>query len=575
MLRGRNRPVVATLSGGALRLGGWGHFQRDRMICLLHGWLLEGSGSNLWTRSITTALCRSGETVHLVCQENHPDRYEAIAEAYRYRLSGEVEKTLSRESPYSGRCILHQPEIGDTLPVFVWDHYEEYERVVPMIELSDEEIELYVDRNVRVVQRIVEAHPISAIHANHVVLMAVVAQRVSKATGVPYAVMPHGSGIEYAVKKDPRFKRYASSALGDAKRIFVIGREMRERVTTVFDAVPRLEEKFTELHLGVDTAQFEPVFREGREANIRALRAALEGMPRGKTNQQTRTLRERVSGEMSREQLSALFADCSEYDGKRPDEDVETRLASVDWTTAPTLLFIGRIISMKGLQSVLAALPLVLDAIPSLRLIVVGHGPLREAMEAFLWALHRGDRALARNIMDWGRFLEKSPEADSSGGGLKEVQSWFGDHERHARLDDYFEIARRRVTPDTVIFTGYLTHRELRFLFPCCDVGVFPSVVREAGPLVFLEALASGCFPLGTYFGGMAASIDALAAEVPPDVAETMKLDPDRTVSDIVERVRRAVELSDRYKPTFARIAREKYDWVSVAQTLRRTLESL
>ena len=53
------------------------------MICILHGWLLEGSGSNLWTRSIVTALARAGETVHLMCQENHPQLYDCIAESYR------------------------------------------------------------------------------------------------------------------------------------------------------------------------------------------------------------------------------------------------------------------------------------------------------------------------------------------------------------------------------------------------------------------------------------------------------------------------------------------------------------
>ena len=45
------------------------------MICLLHGYLLEGSGSNLWTRLIVEALCRQGRTVHLMAQENHPERY--------------------------------------------------------------------------------------------------------------------------------------------------------------------------------------------------------------------------------------------------------------------------------------------------------------------------------------------------------------------------------------------------------------------------------------------------------------------------------------------------------------------
>ena len=544
------------------------------MICLLHGWLLEGSGSNLWTRSIVTALCRSGETVQLVCQENHPDRYEAIAEAYRHQLSGEVTQTLLRQSPYTGKCVLHQPEIGETLPVFVWDHYEEYERVVPMIELPDDEIELYIERNVRVVQQIVESHPISAIHANHAALMAVVAQRVGRATGVPYAVMPHGSDIEYAVKKDARFKRYASSAMRDAKRIFVIGREMRHRVISVFDDVPGIEKKFTELHLGVDTAEFEPVDQAGRESNIRALRAALREMPRGKTNAQTQQVRERASGEMTRETLSSLLDECSSYEGKNPDEDVEAKLASVNWSTAPVLLFTGRIISMKGIQSVIAALPLVLDAVPDLRLIVVGHGPLREAMEAFLWALHRGDRRLVANIAAWGRFLEKAPDVDQAGDGLPEMQRFLNVLERQGRLDRYFSIAQQRLEPDTVVFTGYLTHRELRFLFPCCDVGVFPSVVREAGPLVFLEALASGCFPLGTYFGGMAASIDALAAELPPDAAETMKLDPHDTVSAIVDRVPRAIQLCPLYRTTLARISRERYDWVSVAQTLRSTLDS-
>ena len=187
------------------------------MICLLHGWLLEGSGSNLWTRSIITALAKSGDTVHLICQENHPDRYEAIAEAYMHTLAGDVVTKLQRDTPYPGKCILHQPEIGDTLPVFVKDRYEEFDNVVPMIELPDDQIELYIQRNVAVVTKVVREHHISAIHANHAVLMPVIAQRVSRETGIPYAVMPHGSDIEYAVKKDDRFKRYASSALSDAE----------------------------------------------------------------------------------------------------------------------------------------------------------------------------------------------------------------------------------------------------------------------------------------------------------------------------------------------------------------------
>ncbi len=83
---------------------------------------------------------------------------------------------------------------------------------------------------------------ITAMHVNHAVLMSVVAQRVSEATGVPFAVMPHGSAIEYAVKGRalPAARHGGFTA---ASRIFVIGDEMRGRVQAVFGEVPELDSK--------------------------------------------------------------------------------------------------------------------------------------------------------------------------------------------------------------------------------------------------------------------------------------------------------------------------------------------
>ena len=542
------------------------------MILLLHGWLLEGSGSNLWTRSIITALARAGETVHLMCQENHPDLYEAISEAWRYDSSGSRQQTLKRDVPFSGRCILHQPWIGETLPVFVWDKYEEYTRVVPMIELTDDELELYIDRNVSVVRRIVHENDISAIHANHAVLMSVVAQRVSRETGIPYAIMPHGSDMEYAVKKDERFLKYAESAVTDAKKVFVIGEEMRQRVNAVLESVPELNEKCVELHLGVDTSHFDPVSRDGRAGKISALNGALKGMKRGKTRQQSEAMFARLSGAMDERDLRALFKETGRYDGKSPDANVEEKLSTIDWATSPTLLFAGRIISMKGVQLVFAALPLILERVPNLRLIVVGHGPLREPMEAFVWALEHGDRALVEKIVAWGKSLEGVSEDAAS--SLSDVARFYNELDDRGALDRYFETAQENVRTRNVVFTGYLTHNELQFLFPCCDVGVFPSVVREAGPLVFLEALASGCFPLGTYMGGMAASIDAASKVVPSDVAAAMKLDPEYPIADIATHVPLALEIGVRHKAELAKLARDRYDWTSVATTLKRELAS-
>src|SRR5215211_6742650 len=159
------------------------------MICIIHGYLLDGSGSNLWTRSICQALARGGETIHLVCQEPHPESFDFIAESYRYHPDGNVETDFKRDVPYSGRVIMHKPQIGETLPVYVWDHYEEFSSVVPMVELSDQKINYYLDLNTAALMKIVSNHPISVMHVNHAVLMSVVARRVSQQTGIPFAIM--------------------------------------------------------------------------------------------------------------------------------------------------------------------------------------------------------------------------------------------------------------------------------------------------------------------------------------------------------------------------------------------------
>ena len=128
-----------------------------------------------------------------------------------------------------------------------------------------------------------------------------------------------------------------------------------------------------------------------------------------------------------------------------------------------------------------------------------------------------------------------------------------------------------------MIFTGYLTHAELKHLMPCCDVAIFPSIVAEAGPLVFLEALASGAFPLGTYFAGMAASIDSVAGDLPAEDAALMKLSPDpsQTIADIIANTRKALALGRLHADRLRRSVMARYDWVEVARKLAAELTAL
>ena len=529
------------------------------LICILHGYLLEGSGSNLWTRSVVRSLCTKGETVHLVCQEGKPELFDFISDVFHHSDGGDVSHAFTREVGYEGRCIMHRPMLGDTLPVYVWDQYEDFRNVVPMVELSDDAINDYLRLNTDVVTSVVRNYGISAMLANHAVLMSVVAHRVSEATSVPFAVMPHGSAIEYAVKKDERFLDLSTTAFSAASRIFVIGEEMRERIKKVYSSVVGIDTKMFDLPLGVDTGMFEMVPRRGRDKAVSRLIGRLAGMPRGKTPELTSGMCARLTGDMTPGELESALSSASSYNAKLPDADVEVKLKGMDWAGDGDriILFVGRIIPAKGLQSLIMAMPLILSMHPDTRLLAVGHGPMREPLEAVVWALGQGKRSVVERVV--GMHTE-----------LQDIREFLDRLEVLDEKDAFYEKAEEHLRPDRVVFTGYLTHSELRYLFPCCDAAVFPSLVREAGPLVFLEALASGCFPLGTYFGGMAASIDSAAVLMSEDDADLMKLNPDRDrlVEDICKKVDGVLELGGKYRQPLRDLAVECYDWTNVSRRL-------
>ena len=542
------------------------------MICILHGYLLEGSGSNLWTRSIIQSLCRGGQTVHLVCQENHPDLYDFISTVYHHHADGTLELKLQRKVPYQGHCVMHKPYIGDILPVYVWDRYEEFSDVRPMAELDEKRIESYIGFNVRVLRQIVAKNGIHAIHANHAVLMSVVARRVSQELSIPFSIMPHGSAIEYAVKKNKLLFDLARDAFSGADRIFVIGQEIRQRVNNTFPDIPNLESKMVDLNLGVDTSLFRLIPREQRAKTVETLCSALTDVPRGKTTDMSRRLLAGLNPDIGKPELIKLMAANSDYNAKHTDQNVEDRLRSIDWQNDRILLFVGRLIAAKGVQQLFFALPSLLQKNPGVKLIVVGHGPMREPLEVLVWALANGATSLVENIVNWGGELEGSEPAP-----FEDIQHFLAGLKTAGHLDTYHESARNSLHQDRVIFTGYLTHRELQYLFPICDTAVFPSIVAEAGPLVFLESMASGCFPIGTYFAGMAASIDSVAGTVPANVMATMKLNPDKseTVNDIIIKVTGAMTLDESIKDSLRKISVEKYDWQSVGKRFLRALQDL
>jgi glycosyltransferase involved in cell wall biosynthesis len=195
-------------------------------ILLWHGYLLSGTGSNVYTQALAREWSRAGHEVVVFCQEPEPERFE---------LDG---------------AQVVCPEIGRLLPVFVLDRYEGFEPVL-LQDMSPEDRERYVARNVAALTAYL---PADLVFANHVLMGGAVAA----GTGARYAVKAHGSELEYSMRGNAELEAWGARVLAGAEAVFVGSGHIREVLEDVVGHVDRVYE----VPPGVDVDEFTPRPRE-------------------------------------------------------------------------------------------------------------------------------------------------------------------------------------------------------------------------------------------------------------------------------------------------------------------------
>ncbi|HKG37218.1 MAG TPA: glycosyltransferase, partial [Solirubrobacterales bacterium] len=201
-------------------------------VLIFHGYLLRGTGSNVYNAELAQALARLGHDVHLLCQDRRaPDLpwVDAIGRWEEGRLR--VEALPGRERKAEGRISAYLPEIGGLLPVYVYDAYEGFDvKVYP--DLTDEELDRYVESNVRAVADVAEPG-VDAALANHLVMSPAVFARAGLER---YAVKVHGSDLSYTVRPNPeRFVPPSREGLEQAGAALVGSRHTAEDLWATVD----------------------------------------------------------------------------------------------------------------------------------------------------------------------------------------------------------------------------------------------------------------------------------------------------------------------------------------------------
>jgi glycosyltransferase involved in cell wall biosynthesis len=232
-------------------------------IVLWHGYLLGGTGSNVYTRSLARAWSLAGHDVTVLCEEPHPERYDV------------------------GAAAVVRPDIGGVLPVFVLDRYEGVQaKLLP--DLTHAERERYVERNAAAVR---EQLPADVVFANHVLLGA----PVGAASGARYVVKAHGSELEYSMRGNAELSAWGREALAGAEAVFVGSEHIRSVLEEVVGHVDRVHE----VPPGVDVDAFHPEPRE--TALERLIEEAHADLPN------PRNANERLPDERNAERFAAFL----------------------------------------------------------------------------------------------------------------------------------------------------------------------------------------------------------------------------------------------------------------------------
>jgi glycosyltransferase involved in cell wall biosynthesis len=233
-------------------------------IFVWHGYLLGGTGSNIYARQLAREWSREGHEVVVFSQEPNPERFDL------------------------GGAETVRPDVGGFLPVFVIDEYGGYE-VKRVQDSTREELEAWVAANADAMR---ERLPADFVFVNHVLMGG----PVGAAVGAPYVVKAHGSELEYSMRGNAELSAWGHEALAGAKATIVGSEHIRQVLADVCGQT----ENVHEIPPGVDVELWQPA---PRDEALAALLAECRKDPPNPGN-----ANERLPDEGNADRLAAFLA---------------------------------------------------------------------------------------------------------------------------------------------------------------------------------------------------------------------------------------------------------------------------
>ena len=461
-------------------------------LVIVHGYILSGTGSNIYTANIAKTWKQQGHSVTVLCQDPFADQLDFVNE----HIVGTAK--IPASPPPKGTVRVVVPDIGGLLPVFVEDRYEGY-KVKTLLQCTLEEIDEHIEATAKGLKKVLEPGA-SLVLTNHILLSPAIARRAVEGTSIPYVCKLHGSAMIFALKpRSEDLKPYAIEGLQHCHQIIAGTQHIADQVLAILDAekdVIGLHDKLSIIPPGFDPGVFLPgrEIDEKQQAFLASVAEYIKRKPNGR-NASKISLPPFSSKDLHKELISVADS----YDQRAIDADLPERWVPFQ-EGEPIICYFGKFLDTKGVGELLTAFPSVLDRIPEARLLLIGFGTFREHLEGMLQALKEGDVDAFRAYGNAGSFAEFPGNV----------------------AEKYF----RKLRPEEqnkVIITGCQEHAQLGHILPLASVCVMSSKAAEAFGMVSVEAMAAGVLPVCNGHSGLIDVLDTVKT-ADPELANLMQI---------------------------------------------------
>jgi len=488
---------------------------------MVHGYLLSGTGSNLYVRNIVKKMCELGQDVVLVCQEFTPEDYDFISKHYKAK-GGNYQLIFQRETPYPGKCEVYTPDTNNELLVYVYDRYKDL-HVREMKDVSKFDIQNYITNNAKTIQHICESNDIRLTFSNHLVLQPQYVEKGMAAAqcSSKHIIIGHGSDLSYAISQSAYLEGLSRATLATADQLVAVSQHSKQNMQSYYRDLDLASCKV--ISAGLDERLFEDMPQEEEKALIEAYLDTVD-QGQGFSAGQVQMIADMVAAN------NFDFADVqASYEPKDVEVDVKGRLFDMLYRRDnQKVIFLGKYLEQKGLIPLVLGLPILYARNPQANFILVGFGALRAHLEYLLQLVKLGKMDV---IFDRAQALGITLEEDFA--ILDELKHWLSDPENSV----LYQQGARLIDSNT-LFTGYLDQRMAARILRRGKVSVFPSIYPEAFGMVTIEAMAAQTKPIVTRHSGFKEVLEVAAAQVPGLNIEdfSVPLD-DQLLFSIVDRI--------------------------------------